>query len=249
MSFYSRLLRKENALDISPIDGGYQVRVSHRARRLSIKVDPTGQVVVIAPQYASSDLIKQFVTRHLDWIAAKVNECKQRQQLMVPPSSLSLPSIGQSVQIEYRHEPCPPRLKLLGSNQLLVRGDWRDSSQWAKMLLAWLTKIAQQEFDLRLRGLAMKHGFSYDRLQIRRQRTRWGSCSASGTISLNLSALFLNSDIVRYLMIHELCHTRHMNHSSKFWELVQSCEPEYRNLDKQLTHSWQQVPTWVIITR
>ena len=80
---------------------------------------------------------------------------------------------------------------------------------------------------------------------LRRQRTRWGSCSAAGTISLNVCLMFQRPEVVRYLMVHELCHRRHMNHSDRFWQLVESFEPGWRALDAELLKGWRHVPGWV----
>ncbi|MCH8302959.1 MAG: M48 family metallopeptidase, partial [Proteobacteria bacterium] len=79
----------------------------------------------------------------------------------------------------------------------------------------------------------------------RAQRRCWGSRSCSGTISLNLCLLFLAPELLRYLLIHELCHGRHMNHSKRFWKRVACFEPEYRSRDRALTESWRQVPGWL----
>ena len=81
---------------------------------------------------------------------------------------------------------------------------------------------------------------------MRCQRSRWGSCSARGTISLNLALLFQPEDVVRYLLCHELAHTRHMNHSSRFWRLVAECEPRWRELDAALLQGWRNVPQWLV---
>jgi predicted metal-dependent hydrolase len=93
--------------------------------------------------------------------------------------------------------------------------------------------------------VARELGLGFSRIQIRRQRTRWGSCSATGTISLNVCLMFLEPAVVRYLFVHELCHTRHMNHSSRFWALVEHYEPDYRRLDRELLRGWQAVPAWM----
>jgi predicted metal-dependent hydrolase len=116
------------------------------------------------------------------------------------------------------------------------------------MLNRWLMKVAEREFANRLQQLANTYGFRYDRVQIRRQRTRWGSCSSRGTISLNVCAMSLRPEVLRYLLIHELCHTQHMNHSSRFWKLVATCEPNYRELDRELTAAWRFVPPWVFVS-
>ena len=78
------------------------------------------------------------------------------------------------------------------------------------------------------------------------QRTRWGSCSAQGTISLNASLLFVEPAVTGYLLVHELSHLRHLNHSRSFWRLVERFEPDYRRLDRALSESWTRVPAWAL---
>jgi predicted metal-dependent hydrolase len=109
----------------------------------------------------------------------------------------------------------------------------------------WLSQRAQAAFSIQIAALADQFGFSYQRVAIRRQKTRWGSCSGRGTISLNVALLFQKPAVVRYLLCHELAHTRHMNHSPKFWNCVAECEPAYRFLDAQLNQGWRHVPLWL----
>jgi predicted metal-dependent hydrolase len=97
-----------------------------------------------------------------------------------------------------------------------------------------------------LGGLSAATGLQYERMQIRRQRTRWGSCSPSGTISLNACLMFQPPPVVNYLLIHELAHTRHMNHSRRFWRLVERFEPGWRELDAALSRGWRAVPAWAL---
>ena len=80
---------------------------------------------------------------------------------------------------------------------------------------------AKQKLGARLDYLARKHGYSYNRLYVRNQRTRWGSCSSKNNISLNMKLLLLPDDLIDYVILHELVHTRIKNHSPRFWaELV-----------------------------
>jgi predicted metal-dependent hydrolase len=80
---------------------------------------------------------------------------------------------------------------------------------------------------------------------IRGQKTRWGSCSSRQTISVNCKLLFLPSELVRYVLIHELCHTVHLNHSAAFWALVAQKEPDYQQLDAGLRDARYHVPLWL----
>jgi predicted metal-dependent hydrolase len=108
-----------------------------------------------------------------------------------------------------------------------------------------LSATARREFAPRLKALAVLTDTSYAKMHVRAQRSCWGSRSCSGTISLNLCLLFLAPELMRYLLIHELCHGRHMNHSKRFWTLVGRFEPDYRRLDRALTESWREVPAWL----
>jgi predicted metal-dependent hydrolase len=93
-------------------------------------------------------------------------------------------------------------------------------------------------------NLARKHGLELGALFVKSQRTRWASCSASKNVALNTKLLFLSPELVRYVLIHELCHTVHMNHSHDFWRLVACHEPGYRLLDQALREAWKIVPPW-----
>ena len=98
-----------------------------------------------------------------------------------------------------------------------LRGATDNEDLCVKALQRWLSGVARRHFEPQLQQLSARTGLPCSRVHIRMQRTCWGSRSSSGTISLNLSLLFLEPDLVHYLMVHELCHARHMNHSKRFW--------------------------------
>jgi len=109
----------------------------------------------------------------------------------------------------------------------------------------WLNERAAEVLGPTLHEYARELGFDFERVLIRRQRSRWGSCSTRGTISLNCCLMFQRPQVVRYLMIHELSHTVQMNHSRRFWQTVGRHCPDYRRLDRELLDGWRRVPTWV----
>jgi predicted metal-dependent hydrolase len=116
------------------------------------------------------------------------------------------------------------------------------------LLVSWLVQRATEAFEAPLHAQAAAMGLAVRRVQVRRQRTRWGSCSTRGTISLNACLLFQPAEVVHYLFVHELTHMRHMNHSERFWAAVAAVEPRWRELDRELSQGWQRVPGWLLAT-
>ena len=93
---------------------------------------------------------------------------------------------------------------------------------------------ARDKLGKRLSELAMEHNFQYNRVSIRNQRTRWGSCSSKDNISLNMKLLHLPNQLIDYILLHELVHTRVKNHSQDFWNELETVVPNARTVDKQL---------------
>lgn len=227
----------------------WNVRVSRRARRLSVRVYPGGRVEVVVPPGASAATVHRFVHSHREWIDQRVADLSSAapHALDRRPSHVELPAIGRRFEVSY--EPSAARTIVVRTNHatgvIVLSGAVHSEDAVGRALRAWLAEVARKELAILLADVAAQGGFRFARLQARRQRTRWGSCSASGTISLNICLLFLEPAVVRYLLVHELCHTRHMNHSARFWALVEAHEPDYKRLDRELLKGWQSVPGWV----
>jgi predicted metal-dependent hydrolase len=226
----------------------WSVRVSRRARRLSVRVYPGGRVEVVVPPGASAATVQRFVGTHREWIEQRVTDLSTVAGVVVEtlPDRIEVAALGRNYAVQYRPTASRvTRASVVGEGCLEISGATRDAKAVATALRNWIFDLAEHELMRELRRMAQIGGFEFRRLQIRRQRTRWGSCSASGTISLNVCVLFQPIDVMRYLLIHELSHTRHMNHSRRFWALVESLEPDYQRLDRDLLRGWQRVPGWM----
>jgi len=118
-------------------------------------------------------------------------------------------------------------------------GDILDKTTQKALFEAHLKALkieAKNYLVARLRFLAQKHGFSYNKVFLKNQKTRFGSCSYCNNINLNINLMRYNFDIIDYVLIHELVHTKIKNHSNNFWLEVEKYCPNYRELRRQLKH-------------
>jgi predicted metal-dependent hydrolase len=233
-----------------PADRAWRVRISERARQMSIRVYTGGQVEIVVPRWARGRAVEQFVRRHQRWVERKIAQSRARAPALLEriPSSIDLASAGERWRVLTRAEPGAVRLRRMDCGTIELSGDCSDAAELQRVLQSWLIERAREVLVPWLQGLAAQTGLEFKRTQIRRQRSRWGSCSVRGTVSLNCCLLFQRPEVVRYLLLHELCHTQHMNHSRRFWQLVAAFEPNHRALDRELLDGWQNVPAWVFGT-
>ncbi|MEO1203211.1 MAG: SprT family zinc-dependent metalloprotease [Pseudomonadota bacterium] len=224
------------------------IRRSKRARRLSIKVYPRGRVEVVAPRRTSDRAVKAFVIEHRDWIR-KTRQSFAEQHKPEPfrlPTRIALSSIDRVFGVVYEPEEKASAVRYRQTGDIVrLSGATYDDGACVEALKRFLAATARKHFEPWLRRLSTETGNPFERMQVRGQKTCWGSHSSSGTISINYCLLFLDPALVHYLMIHELCHARHMDHSPSFWSLVGRFEPRYRRLDKRLSSAWRDIPTWV----
>jgi len=228
-------------------DAAWRVRASERARRLAVRVLPGGFVEIVVPRGTRPRAVEQFVSRHRRWIERTLDQYRpagpaaSRQY----PDTLNFTATGRRYELRYEGGKTAVRVAA-GEQVITVTGALERPALVHHALQRFTMREAHAAFGPWLSGLSAATGLQYERMQIRRQRTRWGSCSPSGTISLNACLMFQPAPVVNYLLVHELAHTRHMNHSRRFWKLVERFEPRWRELDAALTRGWREVPAWAV---
>jgi predicted metal-dependent hydrolase len=220
----------------------FAVRVSPRARRLTARVHVGGRVEIVVPVGVSAKAVRDFVQRFTPWIDRKVAamQCYSKAETLVP-QAIDFSFTAERFEVHW-NTAAKPSVKQ-HDGRLVVHAP--DDGSVRQLLQGWLKHAAGERLAPRLKRLANELNYSVSHVAIRCQRTRWGSCSTRGTVSLNCSLVFLRPEVVRYLFVHELAHTKHMNHSPHFWRLVERLEPDYRRLDRELLAGWQTVPAWV----
>jgi predicted metal-dependent hydrolase len=241
----TNMLRQLQLWDLSGIEQHWSVRQSARARRLSVRVFRNGGVEIVVPPRTSPHRVSAFVSEHREWIERQRQRAVPQIEGPLPPPSLSLGAIGEEWRCTLTAGVGPTRLSELPAGELQIIGGDIGRDRVRHLLLRWLIKQAAQRLEAPLRKLASSMGVTAGTLQVRCQRTRWGSCSRHGTISLNVCLLFQRPQVLRYLMVHELSHIRHMNHSSRFWDEVARYEPDWKALDRELQQGWRRVPAWI----
>jgi predicted metal-dependent hydrolase len=234
-------------LDVSQAQPDWRVRESPRARRLTVRVFPGGRVEIVVPVGTRSRTVQQFVSHHRRWIDRKVEELRHlvTEPVDALPQAVFFQAIDRRLSVGYVDTRESLRVSETADG-IVVAGDLSRLPLVRHVLHRWLLHTAHAHLVPWLRSVAELHELEFARTQVRRQRTRWGSCSRSGTISINACLMFQPADVVRYLFVHELAHTVHLNHSRRFWRLVEQLEPGWRALDHELSRGWRHVPAWAI---
>lgn len=197
-----------------------------RARRYILRVQPDGTARVTIPRGGSQREAVNFAERHTLWV---------ERQLAKPPVSLAAPPWGPGVEILYRGEPVVMErvgTELRFADQAVgVTGEGPD---FRPAIERHLQRLAARELAARTFELAAAHQLDVRRVTVRSQRSRWGSCSARGTISLNWRLIQAPAFVRDYLILHELMHLKEMNHSSRFWQRVEEVCPNYAEAERWL---------------
>ena len=243
----------------SATDFDYTVRISKRAKHVSIKIEVDGRVeIVVTPTYNSKKL-PGLIAKRRNWILKsrarllnehhdtvtdwQTNQPKKLELRWQTPVNQADPN--ETWRISYEADQGPTLCIPLPGQTLKVRGHIDHPSTCNQVLCEWLSHKAHREIVPWLRQLSFDLDLPFKRPSVRGQKTRWASCSSHKNISLNYKLLFLPKEVVHYVLVHELCHTIHMNHSQAFWQLVDEKMPEFEVYRKILKNGWKYVPRWV----
>ena len=205
-----------------------------RARRYLLGLRPDGAARLVIPRRGTQAEGIRFLERSEAWLLKRIAQWKSRAHTLRPwTDGTDLLFRGEETRL--RVEKAETGLRLCFADQAIpvpqALPDYRDLVQ------CQLRRLAAKELPVRTRELALAHGIVIRRVSVRAQKTRWGSCSARGTISLNWRLIQVPPHVVDYLIIHELMHRREMNHSARFWKLVATSCPDYQRVEKWLKSS------------
>lgn len=235
----------------------FSVRVSTRTRSVRLVMTPGGDLVVVVPRPFDQRRIPAIVLGKLPWIERARAQVETRRAAAVAaaldqpslPDRIALPALGEVWTVEYRTPARAGSIRAAAREtagaRLVVTAPVGDDEAARRALIAWVRRRAVQELPGRLDELAGRHGLGFNEVAVRHQRTRWGSCSPRGSISLNLRLLFLEPALVDHVLLHELCHTRELNHSKRFWALLQAHDPDCMAHRRRSREAWRGLPRWL----
>ena len=236
-----------------PADGdvpAYILRVSVRAKHVRLNVTPHEGLVVVVPQGVRGFDPSRLLRSKRTWIDASLARFAEGRQLYsadratLLPGEVTFPATGERWSVEYRATSSPRASARDGHGTLTVAGAVGDADVRLAALNRWLQARAKERLLPMLERNAEQTGLRYTRAGVRGQKSRWGSCSAKGSITLNRCLLFLPEELVTAVILHELAHLRRHDHSPAFWRELERLDPEARGHREAIRHAWSAVPAW-----
>lgn len=207
--------------------GDIIVHRSARSRTVKIGITPAGTLRASIPPYATLFMLKRLLKTSRDQLRRMIDQNKPEYSLVngmqigkshklvvVWGAKTSVKRIGQNIVVHLHQD-----------EQLT---DPKVNRMVRDVIISTLRIEAKSYLPNRLKYLANQLDCRYEKVRFSHAGSRWGSCSSTGTISLNIALMKLPFKLIDYVVIHELCHTKQMNHSSKFWQLVEDADPSYK---------------------
>jgi predicted metal-dependent hydrolase len=212
---------------------------SRRARRINVSVKIGQAVRVAMPVGISLSVAEQFLMKQREFVIKSLAKLQVRTPPVFRPGDQRLKTRGHQLVIEICKQ-SEIAIRKTGSRILitypasLAVTDPLIQDAIKKGLLTAYREEARNYLPRRLEELARRHQFLYQQLFIKSLKSRWGSCSAKNNINLNLQLMRLPDDLIDYVMLHELIHTKIKNHSASFWQALQNLMPDYQYQRNQL---------------
>lgn len=235
----------------------YRVRRSGRAKRLQFRVTANRGLEVIVPKrlsLPSDEDIQSLLFENRAWLTrhqSKIDLAEEKAQSQAlnqepyVPKDVFLKALEQTWKIEKCGYVGKAKWIEKPNQVLVLLHDYSDDSVCYGLLIDWLREKAFEFLSSFIREVSRECELPFNNMTVRAQQTRWGSCSSDKSISLNFKLLFFPKAVVRYILVHELAHTVHMNHSNAFWAVVAKHDPNYRRHDAELKKENQYFPTWL----
>jgi len=233
------VLPEHDQIDVPNQSLQYRICASDKRRTVALKVDRNGTVSIYVPDVVPLSIIRQLVIERQSWILAKQAMVAARSTAVQPlQTGTRLDYLGESLTLAVENGR-PARCRRDGPVLIATASD---RSSVKQVLESWYRNEAKTYFPGRIAVLAAQVGRAPKQLAIRGQRSRWGSCTRAGIISLNWRLMQCPADIIDYVVVHELCHLLVPDHSPKFWTEVARVLPGWREHRRALRVAGETMP-------
>jgi predicted metal-dependent hydrolase len=221
----------------------YELSKSRR-KSLAITIKPDGAVHVKAPYFVSQKEIEAFLHKKADWITATIDRFSQMEKTKACKLSSGDPLLflGQEYTFVIRSlERKRAKVSIDEFNReiILAAGHSANAKEKEAALESWFRQCAKEVIHEKAAYFAKILNVTYAAIRVKDQKSLWGSCSAQGNLNFNWRIILAPEEIIDYLVVHELCHRRFMNHSADFWQCVAFVLPKYKQSRKWLKENTQ----------
>ena len=208
---------------------GIPVSVEYKkTSRLSMTFDKGGTLIVTVPLRATESDILRFLNDHRRWIRIHYTKAvafaEAHEDIKVEEGG-HLPYLGENLTVHIGG-----KTRTTKTENEIIFPEGADEEEYIK----WLKKKAKEYLPAKLALISESTGIPFRRTRISGAKKSWGSCSPDGTISLSWRLMMCPPEAIDYVIVHELCHRLHMDHSKEFWAEVESRMPDYKKRKKWL---------------
>lgn len=220
----------------------FVLKRSDRARHFRMQIGQDRQLTIVVPKRAMRFQIRRFVSEHQSWIKKQVERLKTEKDLC-PPHEYKEGEVffyfGEKIYLSIEpHKLKRPKVKVAGDQLQVFLFKSVSKSEGVKQVKSavegFYKKKAEEAIHDRLQFFNEHYGFKYNRVSLRNQKSRWGSCSRLKNLNFNWRLIMAPIEVIDYVVVHELCHLKQMNHSPKFWKLAEETIPNYKEVRKWL---------------
>ena len=208
----------------------YSVVKSKRRKNPCIKLNPDCSISVLVPWHYPSFLIKDFVKRATPWLIKKHQQFVSQGALYTPytiESGRSFLFKGQLYSLKLGHMPKASILRRLPHLFIFNPIERPSQSAYKEQLKSWLSEQAHLYITPRVYRIAKYYNVAPNHIRFKALRSRWGSCSIKKNLNFNIYLMMAPPSVINYVIVHEVCHLKELNHSPKFWDLVTKTCPHY----------------------